>query len=218
MKKILTDCQVAVLQAVGSDKRLSSKFYLTGGTPLAEFYLQHRFSEDLDFFSEQNIDLAALIVFWKRLQKSLRIKKIDFQQSFNRNLYFLHFPGEVLKTEFTYFPFPRILKGGHEFGVSIDSALDIAANKLFTIYQRTQARDYIDLYLLCRERGYTIGDLIKKSRAKFDWHLDPLQLGTQFVKAAEAPDLPRMIIKLPPEEWRKFFIEESKKLKNVILA
>jgi hypothetical protein len=41
-------------------------FYLTGGTALAEFYLQHRLSEDLDFFSEQEVESQAIAVFWKQ--------------------------------------------------------------------------------------------------------------------------------------------------------
>lgn len=32
-----------------------SKFYLTGGTALSEFYLKHRYSVDLDFFTQDNI-------------------------------------------------------------------------------------------------------------------------------------------------------------------
>jgi predicted nucleotidyltransferase component of viral defense system len=34
------------------DSPLCRRFYLTGGTALAAFYLHHRLSEDLDFFSE----------------------------------------------------------------------------------------------------------------------------------------------------------------------
>lgn len=217
MKNILTDRQIAVLKAVGSDKRLTDRFYLTGGTPLAAFYLHHRYSEDLDFFSEHDIDVAALNVFFKTNRSTLGIKKIDFQQSYNRNLFFLHFSKEVLKTEFTYFPFPRIEKAPREYGVPVDSVLDIAVNKLFTIYQRTQARDYIDLYLLCRDRKFSLNNLIKKARLKFDWHIDPLQLGTQFVKAMQAPDLPRMLIKLSEQEWKNFFIKQAKNLKQEIL-
>lgn len=196
---------------------MRERFYLTGGTPLAAFYLQHRYSEDLDFFSEQEIDLAGLNVFIQQLSKGLDIQKIDFQQSFNRNLFFLHFRSGVLKTEFTYFPFTRIENGQSQFGMPVDSLLDIAVNKLFTIYQRTQARDYIDLYCICHKTGYAINDLIVKAKIKFDWHIDPIQLGTQFIKAESAPDLPRMIQEVPQAQWQKFFIEEAKKLRSEIV-
>jgi predicted nucleotidyltransferase component of viral defense system len=210
--EILTKKQVAFLEKMGESDFLVRQFYLSGGTALAAFYLQHRYSEDLDFFSESEFDVLGIHVFLKSIKKELGIEKVDFQQSYNRNLFFLHVDGEILKTEFTYFPFPRIEKGQKEYGIEIDSLLDIASNKLFTIYQRTKARDYIDLYVICKEKGFSIDELIKKAKAKFDWHIDPLQLGTQFLKAKEAEDYPRMIREVPLAEWQGFFEEEAKKL------
>ena len=162
--RILTPDQIALLRFMGKNRTLRERFYLTGGTPLAAFYLHHRYSEDLDFFSEQEIDLVGLNVFMQELRGKFDIQKIDFQQSFNRNLFFLHLKSGVLKTEFTYFPFPRIEIGATQFDLPVDSLFDIAVNKLFTIYQRTQARDYMDLYCICRKTGYRIGDLIKKAK------------------------------------------------------
>ncbi|OGZ43938.1 MAG: hypothetical protein A3J55_00705 [Candidatus Ryanbacteria bacterium RIFCSPHIGHO2_02_FULL_45_17b] len=216
---ILTKNQITFLTAIGESPLFTERFYLTGGTPLAAFYLKHRYSEDLDFFSEQEInDVGALEVAVRTIQKKVSANSIDFQQSFNRNIFFIHFGNEVLKTEFTYYPFPRIETGRIEYSVSVDSILDIAVNKLFTIYQRTTARDYIDLYLICREKNYVIDELMKKAKIKFDWHIDPLQLGTQFIKAESVQDFPRMIIKIDPREWRTFFMEEAKKLKSEIIG
>lgn len=216
---ILTKRQLALLEAIQKIPALSGNFYLTGGTALAAFYLHHRYSEDLDFFSEHEIDLLPLNTFFTLYKKESGITLIDFQQSFNRNLFFLHFPDkEILKTEFTYFPFPRIIPEKQKDGLNIDSALDIAVNKLFTIYQRSAARDYIDLYCIHQKFGFTMGELIEKAKIKFDWHIDPLQLGTQFIKAQTAEDFPRMIQELSPEEWRGFFKDEALKLKKDILA
>lgn len=214
---ILTKNQKRVLTIIDENASLSQNFYLTGGTALAAFYLHHRYSQDLDFFSEKKIDLLTIDIFFKSQKKDIGYSKIDFQQSYNRNLFFLHFSSEILKIEFTFFPFPRIEKGRREDQILIDSILDIAVNKLFTIYQRTQARDYIDLYCICKEKGLVISDLAKKAKIKFDWHIDPMQLGTQFVKAEESEDIPRMIKDISNKEWRDFFIEEAKKLKNEIL-
>ncbi|MBI4257148.1 nucleotidyl transferase AbiEii/AbiGii toxin family protein [Candidatus Uhrbacteria bacterium] len=217
MSDILTVDQIAMLKAIGAQPEIVKAFYLTGGTPLAAFYLSHRYSEDLDFFSETEVDVAALNVFFAESKKLLGFSKIDFQASMNRHLFFLDYPSGTLKMEFTYFPFPRIEIGRREYDIDVDSQIDIAVNKLFTIYQRTKARDYIDLYLLCQQEGYSIDDLVKKARIKFDWHMDPIQLGTQFVKAREAQDVPRMITPIASEEWQQFFIEEAKKLKPSIL-
>ena len=183
---LLTLRQKAFLMAAGKDDFIAGNFYLTGGTALAVFYLGHRYSEDLDFFSEKEIDPLALDVFFKKIKPLLGIAKTDFQQSYNRNLVFLEYgDGEILKTEFTHFPFPRIEKGRREHGI--------------------------------RKMGFSIADLTAKARIKFDWHIDPLQLGTQFMKAREASDLPRMITPIAAEEWRGFFTEEAKKLRPEVL-
>ncbi|PKL52445.1 MAG: hypothetical protein CVV37_00985 [Nitrospira bacterium HGW-Nitrospira-1] len=216
-EEILTQNQIAFLKKIKNSKFLTDNFYLTGGTALAAFYLYHRYSEDLDFFAENEFDILNLDIFLNQIKKELGILKIDFQQSYNRNLFFLHFKDEVLKTEFTFFPFKPIENGEYKYDIKIDSLIDIAVNKLFTIYQRCKARDYIDLYFICKEKGFSIDELIKKAKIKFDWHIDPVQLGTQFIKSKEAMDYPRMIKNMPNEEWQDFFIEEAKNFKKEII-
>lgn len=215
---VLTENQQAFLQEVGQTPALREQFYLTGGTALAEFYLHHRYSEDLDFFSEREVDTLAIETWLADVKTRLGITKVDSQQSYNRQLYFLHTADWVLKTEFTYFPFPRIEVGRPVDNVMLDSLVDIATNKLFTIYQQPRARDYIDLYCIMHEQPLTMRELMDKARAKFDWHIDPLQLATQFVKATEAKDYPRMLLQLEPKQWQDFFLAEAKKLKSDILT
>lgn len=218
MSSILTVTQARALHCIAANTSLQQHFYLAGGTALSEYYLHHRYSEDLDFFSEHEVDPLTITSFLKSKQKELGFKTFEYEQSFNRNLYFLRYPEEELKMEFTYFPFTQIEKPTIIDGLKIDSLTDIAVNKLFTIYQRSVARDYIDLYLLCKTKGFSIEPLIKQARIKFDWHIDPLQLGTQFRKALEVADLPRMIVELPDDEWRDFFLRESKKFKPDVLS
>jgi len=52
-KSILTQKQSAFLDKIGHNDFFVKNFYLTGGTALAAFYLRHRHSEGLDFFSEK---------------------------------------------------------------------------------------------------------------------------------------------------------------------
>lgn len=216
--KILSRNQLEFLGKIQNSDFFVKNFYLTGGTALAAFYLRHRYSEDLDFFSEKEIDLLNLDISINEIKSELHITRVDFQQSFNRNLFFFHYGREVLKIEFTYFPFPRIEKTGFFKRIAIDSIFDIAVNKLFTIYQRSRARDYIDLYCICLKKKFFIKDLIKKAKVKFDWHIDPLQLGTQFIKAKEAQDYPKMIKNIPASVWQNYFIQEAKKFKKDIIA
>ncbi len=53
---IITQEQKLLLDKFRQDKFLSSNFYFTGGTALSLYYLQHRKSIDLDFFSESEFD------------------------------------------------------------------------------------------------------------------------------------------------------------------
>jgi hypothetical protein len=102
-------------------------------------------------------------------------------------------------------------------GVKVDSLLDIAVNKVFTIYQKPRSRDFIDLYLIIKKTGWKMVDLIKKARVKFDYHIDLLQLGSQFIRATELEDFPKMLIKLPNSVWQKFFLDEAMKFSSNIL-
>jgi predicted nucleotidyltransferase component of viral defense system len=215
--EILTSTQVALLKALGAEEFFKNNFYLTGGTALAGFYLHHRYSEDLDFFSMNEVDTLPIIAFFKKHKDDLGTADITSETSMNRNLFFLNIGGETLKTEFTYFPFPQMEKPEELFGMPVDSIKDIAVNKLFTIYQRSKARDYIDLYCIQKQYGSTIEQLIAWAKIKFDWHIDPIQLAAQFSKSAVAQDYPRMIVPVPEKEWQAFFRAEALKLKPDIL-
>jgi len=214
---ILSLNQIKILETVSGDDEICRGFYLTGGTALAEYYLKHRLSEDLDFFSEKEFDIQAINVFFAKNKKRLGIIKVDIESSFNRNLIFLHLKGDVVKTEFTYFPFPRIEKKVKRNKLFIDSLKDIAVNKLFTIYQTPRSRDFIDLYLIIKKTGWKIDGLVKSAKVKFDWHVDYLQLGSRFMLAPAVKDYPRMILKIKNEDWQNFFIEQAKSFKGKII-
>jgi predicted nucleotidyltransferase component of viral defense system len=217
-QEILTLQQKKFLQFVSREKSLHKHFYLSGGTALAAFYLNHRVSEDLDFFSQDEVNPLAINAILKKAKAHLGYASLDFQQSFNRNLFFLHIRGsQPLKVEFTYFPFDPLQKPKHFGRLRIDSLLDIAVNKVFTISQQARARDFIDLYFIFQESPLTLNALLKKSRLKFDWHIDPIQLGSQLIKAAEISDLPVMRKQLDQHIWRSFFLKQAQALKKSIL-
>lgn len=214
---ILSHNQKYFLKLLSEEKVVCDHFYLTGGTALAEFYLHHRLSEDLDFFSEQEFEPQNISVILKKIQLSGGIKKMEFQQSFNRNLFFLYTETDVIKTEFTYFPFTRIERKQKLGDLFIDSLIDIATNKIFTIYQNPRARDFIDLYfILTQNLAPTLDSLIEKAQIKFDNYIDPIQLGAQYMKAKELKDYPKMLEKLDEKVWQDFFIKEAEKLRDKI--
>ncbi len=54
-------------------RSFKNKFYLAGGTALSEFYFHHRISEDLDFFTEEELDIKELERFINLIGKKIVI-------------------------------------------------------------------------------------------------------------------------------------------------
>jgi len=216
--KILTPIQDRTLQAFSSTS-LAKQFYFTGGTALSHFYLQHRLSEDLDFFSQQEFSPQNITPILKKIQPQIKYQSIDFQTSFNRNIFHLRFNSRnFLKLEFTYFPFPQVKKPHQKQGLLVDSFLDIAVNKLFTISQKPRGRDYFDLYFIEQKKSFGLEKLRRLAKQKFDWHLDPLQLGSKLNQVDKYLDDPILTTKISTSKIKAFFKQASQKLKTDILS
>jgi predicted nucleotidyltransferase component of viral defense system len=216
IKSILSEKQKKFLSLFSLNANLANEFYLTGGTALTEFYIPYRLSEDLDFFSEKEVDIELITVFLKSIKNEVEYKTIDINTSFNRNIIQLIFNKENLKLEFTYFPFPQIEKPLKKQSIKVDSILDIATNKIFTIYQKPRSRDFIDLYMINKKYNFLLEDLVKKAKIKFDWHIDPIKLGSQFLLVDEVKDYPNLIKPINNNDWKEFFKLEAKKLTTKI--
>lgn len=215
-KTILTTIQKKALTTIASDPTVKKQFYLTGGTALSEYYLHHRLSDDLDFFSEKDIDIQWLNTLARKIKSTIGASKKDIQQSFNRNLVFFTIGKTILKTELTYFPFAQIEKTKIIDTLHVDSLLDIAVNKFFTIYQQPASRHFIDLFCIMQTSSIKWDNLSKLARIKFDTVIDPLQLGSQLMTAKRISQLPQMIIPIKDAEWRSYFLKKAEGLKRKI--
>ncbi len=219
-EEILTIYQQQFLEFASKQDYISKNFYLTGGTALAAFYLHHRLSEDLDFFSEkEEVNLRVLTRILGKFEKQIKAAKIEQRSTFGIHNFFFHFSDkEVLKIDFSYYPFPRIERGAKFKNIIIDSIYDIAVNKVHTIAMQPRARDYIDIYFLLKKKGYSFKNLLMKTKVKFDWHIDAVQLGVQLLKARDTKDFPRMLKKIDYQEWQDFFVKEAKRLEKEIFT
>lgn len=219
-KEVLTVHQKEFLDFISDKVYITDNFYLTGGTALSAFYLQHRISEDLDFFNEkEEVNLLVLGRILDDFKKKKKLVKIETRNVFGIYNFFLHFPDKkVLKVDFSYYPHPRISKGIKVNGIQIDGPYDIAVNKIHTIGMQPRARDFIDIYFLIKEKGYGLDDLISKARAKFDWYIDPVQIGARLLQAASVKDFPRMLKRVDHKEWQNFFTEYAKKMGRKFLV
>ncbi len=217
MVSILTLQQETALKLIARTQ-LANAFYFSGGTALAYFYLQHRKSEDLDFFCAEEFDPQQVIVALKSLKPQLKYLEFDYQSSFNRNLYFLLFDSEyILKLEFTYYPFVQVKPPTKKNGLLVDSVLDIAVNKLFTIVQKPRGRDYYDLYFIIQKYKYTFEQLRMLAKQKFDWHVDPLQLASRLHEVDQHLDDPVLTQDVNNKQLVKFFQKQAIEFNNQIL-
>jgi len=217
-KTILTSKQLDFLELVNKEKQITSRFYLTGGTALSEFYLKHRLSEDIDFFSEtEEVDSKIIEAFLSKISSTLGVSKIKRSQFLGLFSYTLIYNDEeMLKVDFSYYPFPRIEKGVCYKDIAIASIYDIAVDKLHTIFMQPRARDYIDLYFIMQEKEYGLRNLFLNAKAKFDWDIDPINLGSQFMRVKEVSDFPYMLKSFSKKEIEVFFFNLAKELEKEI--
>ncbi|MDP2960733.1 MAG: nucleotidyl transferase AbiEii/AbiGii toxin family protein, partial [candidate division Zixibacteria bacterium] len=164
-------------------------FRLTGGTALSAFYLEHRLSEDLDFFSKENVPLNVL----ERFLRSISIiEDISFSKLFDRNIFNLKIKDKsFLKVEFTSSSLINIEDCVSVDQLIIDSFLDLTVNKLCAIADRFDAKDYVDVYCVLKTSDFSLRDLIELAEKKCDIK------GIHHVLKSRLIQIPAGIDKLP---------------------
>jgi hypothetical protein len=148
---LLTSIQQEFL-AVFSELPDQSQFYLTGGTALAEYYLGHRLSYDLDFFtSVENLIIPTSY----QIETVCRAKRLVLRvvRRFSSFVEFLlEKDDETLKIDLALDAPYRLepLTKSPE-GVLVNSYNDLRVDKLLAYYGRTEPRDAVDLYFILQK-------------------------------------------------------------------
>lgn len=202
-----TPIQKLIFDKFAKNEDLRRHFYFTGGTALSVFHFGHRYSDDLDFFSEEEQNDEIINEFMGKIAQDLgltyRFTRIETTRMFE----FVKEKKLLAKVDFGHFPYQRLEKGLWQNGVSIDGLLDIGANKIITIAQRNDIKDFVDLYFLLKK--FTLWDLIYAVEKKFQRETDILLLGSDFLKSQDFEFLPRMIKPIKLEELKIFFREQA---------
>lgn len=143
----------------------SEKFYLTGGTCLARYYYNHRYSDDLDFFFlGKQFDKSIYESEVYKIVDSLDMEKqIAVNGEYFKRI-IVQEKGVKLKLEFIYEMLPRIGEPQKVDNVWIDTKENVAPNKLTAIYSRNTYKDYYDLFFLLREIDFI--NALKDSESK----------------------------------------------------
>ncbi len=209
-KITFTPIQKKLFDTITQHKLLPKTFYFTGGTALSAIYLHHRKSEDLDFFSETDFDNKPIMEMMNTIASSMQVIP-RFTLTYNSRIFELVKEDKlIIKIDFVYQPFKRLKKGLALKGFPVDSLLDIATNKLLTIVQRTEIKDFADLFFLLK--NFTVWDLLYAVKKKYNIELDIILLGSDFLKIEEFDYLPKMIKPISLEELKSFFKQKAKEI------
>ncbi len=143
----------------------ASVFYLTGGTALSAFYLHHRLSEDLDFFTEEDVEAESILIFLRSIPE---VKELEMERKFDRKIFLISYlGGNQLRTEFTKYPFKTINPFKIVEGIQVDSKEDILVNKLMALTDRKDIKDYVDIYFILKEYPeLSIDEMIEETEQK----------------------------------------------------
>jgi len=217
---ILTREQSEFLEFFAHEQYFRENYYFTGGTVLTVFYLQHRYSEDLDFFTEkQEVDILAVQQLIAKAKQKFNLTNVSYKQYYGLHTFFLTYPNkEELKVDFNYYPFRQIGKPVEQMGLLVDSLKDIAVNKIQSIATRTNARDFVDIYFIWQQENFDIRELWQLARMKFDWYTDPIQLGKQLLKVRELKDYPRMIKQFDNDKFITFFEDQAREIGKEVVG
>ena len=220
--KVINSVQEKILSNFGEVKD-SDQFYLTGGTAMAYFYLKHRQSNDLGFFTsvEEIID-----PFSHQLEKHLVTKGFECKRqrafhsfveifvSFKEQTTLIHL---ALDSTFRFEPtkefseYPRL---------KVDNLTDIASNKLLALFGRATLRDFIDVYFLI-QKGHSPKKPLIEAAMRKDPGFDLYWLGVALerIHSFKADSLDMLVLLKPVklkeleklfDEWRREIVKELK--------
>ncbi len=162
------------------------RFYLAGGTALAEFYLGHRLSFDLDFFTPEALLILPMSYQIEALGERTELS-ISVTRRFTSYAEFLIAHGdENLKVDLAQdSPFRFDSPQQAEEGIWVNDPLDLKVDKLLAYYGRAEPRDAADLYIILqRDDVLHLMNLAAQKDPGFDLYWFAVSLN----RAAEFPD------------------------------
>jgi predicted nucleotidyltransferase component of viral defense system len=163
--------QEKILKAI---EQLGLDFYLTGGTALGRCYLNHRYSDDLDFFVNRHPGFkkqSTSVI--DELKKRWDCDVAATSETFVR--VFVQHEGVALKVDF-------VNDVASHFGSiepssifnRIDSCRNILSNKLCAL-SRLEGKDIADIVYIAKNYAFEWETVIAEAKEKDLW-VDPLEI------------------------------------------
>lgn len=209
---VLTSYQTQILKTFFASN-LAKQFFLTGGTALAAFYLGHRQSNDLDFFTLREFDslrlekLISLIANKTLSTVKTKVKTSDYSEVYLENSK----EGWTARLDFVK---EQPIVFGERItvdGIIVDSLENIASNKILTIYGRLEPKDYLDLYFIFKEESFDFFKLFKKTKQK-DTGLHEFYFANMIAEVAKITHFPKTLKPFDKKALSDFYLELSEKM------
>ncbi|MBN1798479.1 MAG: nucleotidyl transferase AbiEii/AbiGii toxin family protein [Spirochaetales bacterium] len=166
-------------------KELNIPFYLTGGTALSRHYFQHRYSDDIDLFVNDDAAYGDYIaLFYNELVEVEKTNKftIDYKK-LRRGEYHSQFflyksgGGEEIDLKVDLVNDLAVHHGDLIFDSllgAVDSLENILTNKVSAVF-RYEPKDFYDLLIIARNMRFDWKDIIEKSKTK-EAGVDPVTI------------------------------------------
>ena len=153
-------------QVITAINQVDTSFYLTGGTAASRGYLQHRFSDDLDYFVNDD-DRFGLWVerIIQSLNKEWQCDVLMKEERFAR----LNLSQKDISLKIEMINDVPARVGDvqiHSLLGRLDSAENILANKVTALLSREEPKDLADIWGFCCQKNLSLRDAITDAQSK----------------------------------------------------
>lgn len=171
-QNILYPLQDKVLNLLGS---LPVDFYLTGGTALSRAYLNHRYSDDLDFFVNQSPFFKTQVETIIRAIPLLKLNYNIAQADEGYARIFIKDEHGTLKLDFVN---DVLFRSGHPVNTGLyrftDTVENILSNKISAL-SRYEPKDVADILFIANKFSFHWPDIISDASQKDFW-VNPVEV------------------------------------------
>jgi predicted nucleotidyltransferase component of viral defense system len=147
---------------------LKHSFYLTGGTALHRFYYNYRLSDDLDFFTNNDLLFHEYV---NNIFSEFK-KDFDFQLVINEKDFVRINIANRLKVDFVNDIAYRYGKSKIIKGFKIDNVINILTNKIGAIIGRDSEKDIFDLIAICFNEDFNWDEIINIAKKKMHFETE----------------------------------------------
>ncbi len=181
---IITKLQREILVTLASLPD-SSQFYLTGGTALAEYYLGHRKSFDLDLFTtEKNLVLPFGRLVEEAMKERLPLTVVRRFETFAE--FEIGAQDEATRLQIAYDSPARFEEPVEsDTGIRVNDYRDLITDKLLAFFGRAEARDAVDLFFIIKTYEF---ERLTSLASRKDPGFDLYWLAVALNKVTEFPD------------------------------